>query len=106
MPIDLEEAAEPSAVVTAAVAVGTQYAIPAWNIGPNLIGECAYIVSRRDYRPRAIGEASLDVAAPLRFRGMQHVPALADEEQIPASKVDAAIKKYGIDPEKPNPATV
>ena len=32
--------------------------------------------------------------------------SLADEEQIPASRVDAAIKKYGIDPEKPNPATV
>ena len=32
--------------------------------------------------------------------------ALADEEQIPASRVDAAIKKYDIDPAKPNPATV
>jgi pyruvate dehydrogenase E1 component len=32
--------------------------------------------------------------------------SLADEEQIPASRVDAAIKKYDIDPGKPNPATV
>jgi pyruvate dehydrogenase E1 component len=32
--------------------------------------------------------------------------ALADQEVLPQSKVTAAIKKYGIDPEKPNPATV
>ena len=32
--------------------------------------------------------------------------ALADEEQVPASRVDAAIRKYGIDPDKPNPVTV
>ena len=32
--------------------------------------------------------------------------ALADEGQIPAAKVGEAIKKYGIDPEKPNPVTV
>ena len=32
--------------------------------------------------------------------------ALADEEQIPASRVDAAIKKYNIDPEKPKPPAV
>jgi pyruvate dehydrogenase E1 component len=32
--------------------------------------------------------------------------SLADEESIPASTVAAAIKKYGIDPEKPNPTTV
>jgi pyruvate dehydrogenase E1 component len=32
--------------------------------------------------------------------------ALADEEQLPASRVQAAIKKYDIDPEKPNPVTV
>jgi pyruvate dehydrogenase E1 component len=32
--------------------------------------------------------------------------ALADEEQLPSSRVEAAIKKYGIDPEKPNPVTV
>ncbi|MDH3316637.1 MAG: pyruvate dehydrogenase (acetyl-transferring), homodimeric type [Gammaproteobacteria bacterium] len=32
--------------------------------------------------------------------------ALADEGEIPAKKVSDAIKKYGIDPEKPNPITV
>jgi pyruvate dehydrogenase E1 component len=32
--------------------------------------------------------------------------ALADEGGIPAQKVADAIKKYGIDPEKPNPVTV
>ncbi|HEY2524694.1 MAG TPA: pyruvate dehydrogenase (acetyl-transferring), homodimeric type, partial [Candidatus Binataceae bacterium] len=32
--------------------------------------------------------------------------SLADDEEIPASRVAAAIKKYEIDPEKPNPATV
>jgi pyruvate dehydrogenase E1 component len=32
--------------------------------------------------------------------------ALADEGQIEAKKVDEAIRKYGIDPEKPNPVTV
>jgi pyruvate dehydrogenase E1 component len=31
--------------------------------------------------------------------------ALADEGTLPASKVTAAIKKYGINPEKPNPLT-
>ncbi|MFZ1889404.1 MAG: pyruvate dehydrogenase (acetyl-transferring), homodimeric type [Candidatus Binataceae bacterium] len=32
--------------------------------------------------------------------------SLADEEQIPAARVADAIKKYEIDPEKPNPVTV
>jgi len=32
--------------------------------------------------------------------------SLADEEQIPASRVADAIKKYEIDPEKPNPVMV
>ena len=32
--------------------------------------------------------------------------ALADEGMVPAAKVAEAIKKYGIDPNKPNPATV
>jgi pyruvate dehydrogenase E1 component len=32
--------------------------------------------------------------------------SLADDEQIPLSRVADAIKKYDIDPEKPNPATV
>ncbi|MFN3398567.1 MAG: transketolase-like TK C-terminal-containing protein, partial [Sulfurimicrobium sp.] len=32
--------------------------------------------------------------------------ALADEGQVPAARVSEAIKKYGIDPDKPNPVTV
>jgi pyruvate dehydrogenase E1 component len=32
--------------------------------------------------------------------------ALADEGEIPAQKVIDAVKKYGIDPEKPNPLSV
>ena len=32
--------------------------------------------------------------------------ALADEEALPRSKVTEAIRKYGIDPEKPDPTTV
>jgi pyruvate dehydrogenase E1 component len=32
--------------------------------------------------------------------------ALSDEEEIPASKVEAAIRKYNIDPEKPSPTRV
>jgi pyruvate dehydrogenase E1 component len=32
--------------------------------------------------------------------------ALADQEAIPSSTVSDAIRKYGIDPEKPDPTTV
>jgi pyruvate dehydrogenase E1 component len=32
--------------------------------------------------------------------------ALADQEAVPRAKVTEAIRKYGIDPEKPNPTTV
>ena len=32
--------------------------------------------------------------------------ALADEGAVPAVNVSAAIKKYGLDPSKPNPATI
>ena len=32
--------------------------------------------------------------------------ALADDGDVPRSKVAEAIKKYGVDPEKPNPLTV
>ena len=32
--------------------------------------------------------------------------ALADEGAVPASRVTEAIRKYGIDPEKPNPVKV
>ena len=32
--------------------------------------------------------------------------SLAEEGAIPAEQVDAAIRKYGIDPDKPNPESV
>ena len=32
--------------------------------------------------------------------------ALAEREAVPAKKVTEAITKYGVDPDKPNPATV
>jgi pyruvate dehydrogenase E1 component len=32
--------------------------------------------------------------------------ALAEEGSVPASKAAEAMKKYGLDPEKPNPVTV
>jgi len=41
-----------------------------------------------------------------RYVAVAALKALADEEEIPATKVSEAIAKYGIDPEKPNPVTV
>jgi len=34
------------------------------------------------------------------------IKALADEGEVPVAMVTQAIKKYGIDPDKPNPVTV
>jgi len=56
---------------------------------------------RSDYRKRLRSFFEVDRY----YVALAALKALADEEQIPASKVDAAIKKYNIDPEKPNPAT-
>jgi pyruvate dehydrogenase E1 component len=57
---------------------------------------------RSDYRARLRSFFEID----RHYITIAALRALAEEEQIPASRVDAAIKKYGIDPEKPNPATV
>ena len=57
---------------------------------------------RSDYRARLRSFFEID----RHYITVAALRALADEEQIPASRVDAAIKKYDIDPEKPNPATV
>ena len=57
---------------------------------------------RSDYRARLRSFFEID----RHYIAVAALKALAEEEQVPASKVDAAIKKYGIDPEKPNPATV
>ena len=32
--------------------------------------------------------------------------ALAEDDELPRSKVEEAVKKYGIDPQKANPLTV
>ena len=57
---------------------------------------------RSDYRARLRSFFEID----RHYIALAALKALAEEEQVPASKVDLAIKKYGIDPEKPNPATV
>ena len=57
---------------------------------------------RSDYRKRLRSFFEVDRY----YVALAALKALADEKQIPASKVDAAIKKYNIDPEKPNPVTV
>jgi len=57
---------------------------------------------RSDYRARLRSFFEID----RHYITIAALRSLADEEQLPASRVDAAIKKYGIDPEKPNPATV
>jgi pyruvate dehydrogenase E1 component len=41
-----------------------------------------------------------------RYVAVAAMKALADQEVLPQSKVTEAIRKYGIDPEKPNPVTV
>ena len=57
---------------------------------------------RSDYRARLRSFFEID----RHYITVAALKSLADEEQIPASRVDAAIKKYDIDPEKPNPPTV
>ena len=74
-----------------------------------------YLPRGRDYRVLGTdGFGRSDTRAKLRefFEVDRHyvvlsaLRALADEGMVPASKVGEAIKKYGIDPNKPNPATV
>ncbi len=57
---------------------------------------------RSDYRARLRRFFEVD----RHFIALAALKALADEEQVPAAKVKAAIAKYGIDPEAPNPARV
>jgi pyruvate dehydrogenase E1 component len=57
---------------------------------------------RSDYRVRLRSFFEVDRY----YVAIAALKSLADEESIPASTVAAAIKKYGIDPEKPNPTTV
>ncbi len=57
---------------------------------------------RSDYRARLRRFFEVD----RHFIALAALKALADEEQVPAAKVKAAIAKYAIDPEAPNPARV
>ena len=57
---------------------------------------------RSDYRKRLRSFFEVDRY----YVALAALKALADEEQIPSSRVEAAIKKYEIDPDKPSPATV
>ncbi|MGD0075571.1 MAG: pyruvate dehydrogenase (acetyl-transferring), homodimeric type [Candidatus Binataceae bacterium] len=54
---------------------------------------------RSDYRKRLRSFFEVDRY----YVALAALKALADEEQIPGSRVEAAIKKYNIDPEKPYP---
>jgi len=56
---------------------------------------------RSDYRARLRSFFEVDRY----YVTLAALKALADDEQLPGSKVDAAIRKYKIDPDKPNPAT-
>ena len=72
------------------------------------------LVPRRYVTLGADGFGRSDVRGQLRkfFEVDRHyvavaaLKALADEGEIPAQKVADAVKKYGIDPEKPNPLSV
>ncbi|MEO8185952.1 MAG: pyruvate dehydrogenase (acetyl-transferring), homodimeric type [Burkholderiaceae bacterium] len=75
----------------------------------------AYIPRGRDYRVLGTdGFGRSDTRAKLReffevdrrYVTIAALRALADEGSVPASKVAEAIKKYGIDANKPNPVTV
>jgi pyruvate dehydrogenase E1 component len=74
----------------------------------------AYLPKGRDYRVLGTdGFGRSDTRAKLReflevnrhFIVLASLRALADEGLVPAAKVGEAIRKYGIDPAKPNPMT-
>ena len=75
----------------------------------------AYVPRGRDYRVLGTdGFGRSDTRAKLReffevdrrYVTVAALRALADEGTVPAAKVADAIKKYGIDANKPNPVTV
>ena len=57
---------------------------------------------RSDYRPRLRNFFEVD----RHYIAIAALGSLAEEKRIPAATVEAAIRKYGVDPDKPNPATV
>jgi len=56
---------------------------------------------RSDYRRKLREHFEVD----RHFVAVVALKALADENKLPMKKVSKAIKKYGIDPGKPDPAT-
>ena len=56
---------------------------------------------RSDYRRKLRHHFEVD----RHFVAVSALKALADENKVPSSKVSEAIRKYGIDPAKPDPAT-
>jgi pyruvate dehydrogenase E1 component len=57
---------------------------------------------RSDYRKQLRNFFEVD----RRYVALAALKSLADEEEIPVSRVEDAIRKYDIDPEKPSPVTV
>mgnify|MGYP000935865098 CR=1 FL=1 len=55
---------------------------------------------RSDYRRKLRAHFEVD----RHFVAVAALKALANENKVPSTKVAEAIKKYGIDPEKPDPA--
>ena len=55
---------------------------------------------RSDYRKKLRSHFEVD----RHFVAVAALKALADENKVPSAKVAEAIKKYGIDPNKPNPS--
>ncbi len=56
---------------------------------------------RSDYRRKLRAHFEVD----RHFVAVAAIKALADEKKVPSTKVADAIKKYDINPDKPNPAT-
>jgi pyruvate dehydrogenase E1 component len=57
---------------------------------------------RSDYRRKLRSHFEVD----RHFVALAALKSLADENKVPSTKVAEAIKKYGIDPNKPNPVRV
>ena len=63
-------------------------------------------VTNRGDRPVQVGSHCHFFEVNRFWVAVHALKALADEGEIPAEKVAEAIKKYGLDSEKPNPVTV
>ena len=75
---------------------------------PTVSGRCAVSLPRTSLMIRSDTRAKLREFFEIdrHYVVLSALRALADEGMVPAAKVGEAIRKYGIDPNKPNPATV